>query len=243
MPQKSLPSIRKESTSGRKRTFFGGRNFPFHASKKNVDSFFNVEEIICHHCRLLWKQVCCEKDKRITESQNSWGWEGKVILSNPSAQARLPRAGCSAQCPDEMYLQGGRLPNLPGQRVPKCSPFHRFLMFRRKFLCFSACSLPLILNPTTRVVITEGNKITTFSSKFQLFWPLLKTACNPQMRMQEHNILSTWFMERLYWGRRKWNYSKIILLSAYLENKEENPLILFFSPMFICNLLSCNIKI
>lgn len=67
MPQKSLPSIRKESTSRRKTTFFWGRNFPFHASEKKADSFSNVEEIICHHCWLLWKQVCCEKDK---ESQN-----------------------------------------------------------------------------------------------------------------------------------------------------------------------------
>lgn len=212
--------LEKKALLEEREHFFGGRNFPFHASNKNVDSFFNVEEIIRHHCQLLWKQVCW--------SQKSWGWKRKVILSNPFAQARLPRAGCSAQCPDELYLQGGRLPNLPGQPVPKCSPFHCFLMFRRKFLCFSSCSLLLILNPTTRVVITEGNKITTFSSKFQLFCPLLKIARNPQMRMQEHNILSTWFTERLYWGRRKWNYSKIILLSAYLENKEENPSILFF---------------
>lgn len=149
-----------------------------------------------------------------------------VILSNLLAQAGLPRAGCSALCPDE-YLQHGRLQHLPGQLVPTCSPSHSFLMFRRKLLCFSLCSLLLFLNPTTRAVVTEGNIATTFSFKFQLFWPLLEMARNPQMRMQEHNILSTWFRARIYWGQRKWNY-KIILLSAYSENKEENPLIPFF---------------
>lgn len=93
-----------------------------------------------------------------------------------------------------------------------------------------------------RVVITEGNTTTTFSFKFQLFYPLLQIACNLQMRIQEHNILSTWFRVRRYLGQRKWNY-KIILLSAYLENKEENPSSLFFLfSMCISNFLSCNIK-
>lgn len=119
-----------------------------------------------------------------------------VILSNLLAQAGLPRAGCSALCPDEC-LQHGRLQHLPGQLVPMCSPSHSFLMFRRKLLCFSLCLLLLFLNPTTRAVITEGNTATTFSFKFQLFWPLLQIARNPQMRMQEHNILSTWFRAKI----------------------------------------------
>lgn len=116
-------SIRKQSTSGRKITFFGGRNFPFHTSEKNVDSSFNVEEIICPHCWLIWKQICCEKDK---ESQNSWGWKWKgpledVTLSNLLAQAGLLRAGCSAQCPDE-YHTCRSLQNLPEELVPKSVP-------------------------------------------------------------------------------------------------------------------------
>lgn len=59
--------LEKKALLEEREHFFGGRNFPFHASNKNVDSFFNAEEIIRHHCQLLWKQVCCEKDK---ESQN-----------------------------------------------------------------------------------------------------------------------------------------------------------------------------
>jgi len=45
-------------------------------------------------------------------------------------------------------LQCGRLHSLPRQPEPKLSCSQGLLMFKSSLLCFSLCSLPLILNQT-----------------------------------------------------------------------------------------------
>lgn len=70
----------------------------------------------------------------------------------PPAQAGLPIATCSGPHPDSFWIvsfQGGKLHTCSWEPVPVFShPYNFlkcFLMFRRIFLCFSLCLLPLVL--------------------------------------------------------------------------------------------------
>lgn len=75
---------------------------------------------------------------RITETQNGWGRKGylEVIRSNPLAQARTPRAGCTGPCPGS-FQRCPRMETLQPLWAPslakKCIPVFRWNLPRHVF--------------------------------------------------------------------------------------------------------------
>jgi len=110
---------------------------------------------------------------------------GRDLCGSPSPTP-LPKQGHLQQAVEDLvqarleYLQRRRIHNPSGQPVPVLVTLRGkkfFLMFRRNFLCFSLCLLPLVLSLGT----TEKSGPILLTLTFQIFISISKVPSQPSL--------------------------------------------------------------